>query len=167
VFGLGAQILLALVIAFSVGGIVAVPYAVSQVAAGNIDLPSLPDFAPGGDFPSTPGLPGLGGNVAPGTVAFGSSVSLSNCTLSGQTFVADANDEIFWLAQFTNRTSITDDVRLRVTLDGTEILNSRESRGTYDCLGVDTPEVGLTPGIYVFEILINGTVDARGTLFVS
>jgi hypothetical protein len=151
----------------SIAGVLAVPYVIGEFTAGRITLPSISSLVPGSGLPGTPGVPGRTGNVAPGTVAFGSSISLQTCTLSGQTIVAGSNDPIYWLAQFTRRTSPTDQVRLRVTLDGTEILDEVQARGAYDCLGVDTPEVGLSPGIYSFEVSINGSVDARGTLFVS
>jgi hypothetical protein len=72
-----------------------------------------------------------------------------------------------WLAAFTRRTQGNDEIRLRVTLNGQEIVNEVEAPGVFDCIGVEQPETNLAPGIYTFEVLLNGVVDARGTLFVS
>jgi hypothetical protein len=166
VFSGGAKAILAALVAFSIAGVLAVPYVVGEFTSGRIHFPTFPGIPNSPTGPGS-GIPGLGGNVAPGTVAFGTSISLSSCTLSGQTTTADGTDEVFWLAQFTRTTSFTDEIRLRIKFDGTEVLDEVESRGRFACLGTDTPEVGLDPGIYTFEVLINGTLDATGTLFVS
>lgn len=166
-FGAAAKGLLVALIVLGAGGIVGSAWILGELASGRIDLPALPGFptTPGG--PAFPGFPGSDGAVTPGTVAFGTVADLDTCTVRGQTVVVQNGTPIVWVAAFHRRTSAADEIRLRIRLDGTEIVNVVETRGIYDCLGTEDPEVGLTPGIYTFEVLLNGTVDATGTLFAS
>ena len=169
-FGGAAKGLLVALILLGAGGIVGGAWIFGEFASGRVDLPTIPGFPnssgnPG--FPGFPNLPGIDGAVTPGTVAFGTGADLDTCTVSGQTVIVQNGTPIYWVAAFTRRTTPADEVRLRIRLDGTEIVNEVETRGIYDCLGTEQPEVGLTPGIYTFEVLVNGTVDATGTLFAS
>ena len=71
------------------------------------------------------------------------------------------------MAQLTRRTTVSDEVRLRITLDGEELVNGIQDPGVYDCLGTEAAETGLGAGVYVFEVLINGQVNATGTIISS
>jgi hypothetical protein len=162
-FGLAGQVILVLMLALGVGGIVSVGWFLGELAGGRVNFPTLPGMPGSSAFP---GFPGLDGEVTPGTVAFGTSSDLDTCTVQGQTTVMPESGEILWIAAFTRRTSSTDEIRFRVTHDGQEIVNEIQAPGVFDCIGVEDPETGLTPGVYTFEVLLNGGVDARGTLIV-
>ncbi|HUQ43811.1 MAG TPA: hypothetical protein VM451_05275 [Candidatus Limnocylindria bacterium] len=168
--GSGAKAILAVLLAMTIAGVLAVPYVILQFTSGQLQLPSFPTFptSPNGPgTPTSPGFPGLSGNVARGTVAFGTSADLSTCTVDSQTVFMPATNKFFWMAQLTRRTTVSDAVRLRITLDGEEIVNAPQDPGVYDCLGTEQAETGLGAGVYVFEVLINGQVNATGTIISS
>lgn len=147
-FGLGAQLILGGALALAAVGIVTLPQTGGQLVA----------FPKGTDAPLT-------GNVRAGTIVFGGMADLRTCSVYGQTSRAPATG-VEWMAALERSTSPTDQVRLRVTVDGEVILDAEQSRGNYRCIGAETAEVGLPPGMYVFEVLVNGTVSAKGTLQV-
>lgn len=166
-FGTGAMALVGLLVICSVGGLVAVPVVVGDLVAGRIELPRFPGFPGSPGFPFSSGFPGLDGEITPGTVAFGTSSDLSTCTVQGQTTFLRAGGQLVWIAAFTRRTTVSDQVRLRIIVDGTEVTNDLQNPGSFDCLGTEEPEIDIGPGIYVFEVLVNGRVDASGTLVVT
>ena len=106
------------------------------------------------------------GNVPPGTVAFGSQGSLQSCSVYGQATTMLAKTETVYIGHFRRPATSSDEVRLRVSLDGTEIINEVEKRGSYVCLGSDTPETDIEAGTYHFAIYLNDELTAEGTLIV-
>jgi hypothetical protein len=164
--GTAGRVILVLAIALGIAGIAGGPYMVGQYIAGRLSVPGGAGF-PG--FPNIPGFPGssAAGAVARGTVAFGTSSSLLTCTVQGQTTFLPAGGQGVWIAAFSRRTTLNDEVRLRITVNGKETANDVQPRGSFDCLGTEKVETGLAPGTYVFEVLVNGRVDALGTLVVA
>jgi hypothetical protein len=159
-FGTAARVILGITLVLGIGGLIAVPIAAGQLLARLSEL-----GGPGA--PGVPGLPGFQvGNVPAGTVAFGTSADLVTCTIEGQLAVVPASGSFVWLGSLTSRVRPSDDVSIRVTLGGQEFANIAQPPGSYDCLGTDEPEVGLPPGTYTFEILVNGQPRATGTVFV-
>jgi hypothetical protein len=168
--GTGARAIIGVLLAMTLAGVLVVPYVILQLTSGQLRVPSFPTFPTSPNGPGTPtfpGFPGLSGNVARGTVAFGTSADLATCTVDGQTVFMPASNQFYWMAQLTRRTTVSDDVRLRITLDGEELFSAEQDPGVYDCLGTEDPETGLGAGVYVFEVLINGQVNATGTIISS
>jgi hypothetical protein len=106
------------------------------------------------------------GNVPAGTVAFGSQGSLQSCSVYGQATTMPAKTDTVFIGRFRRPATSSDEVRLRVSLDGTEIINEVEKRGSYVCLGSDTPETDIEAGTYDFSIYLNDELTAEGTLIV-
>ena len=158
--------ILVLTLLLGIGGLASIPFAIGSFFAGGLNLPG------GGGFPGFPNASGFpvfpaSGNVARGTVAFGTSSSLAICTVEDQTTFAPTGGELVWMASLTRRVTFSDEVRLRITVDGTEVTNVVQDPAIYECLGTEEPETGIEPGVYVFDVLLNGRVDATGTLFVN
>ena len=164
--GTAGKALIALVLAFDVAGIAAIPYGVAQMETFVRDgFPGFPG-APGG--PGLPGFPGGGdGFVFPGQVAFGSDANFESCTIQGQLFFATAGTSVEWVASLERTVTAQDEVFLRVTRDGQELETTLQASGTYDCLGSRAPGPGLAEGVYTYEIIVNGTVSASGSLIVQ
>ena len=164
--GTAGKALVALVLAFDVAGIAAIPYGVAQMETFVRDgFPGFPG-APGG--PGLPGFPGGGdGFVFPGQVAFGSDANFESCTIQGQLFFATAGTSVEWVASLERTVTAQDEVFLRVTRDGQELETTLQASGTYDCLGSRAPGPGLAEGVYTYEIIVNGTVSANGSLIVQ
>jgi hypothetical protein len=165
-FGTAAKAILALVIALDVAGVLVVPYVVGEFAAGRITLPRFPGF-PG--FPGAPGsgFPGRDGSVTPGTVAFGTSGDRETCSVENELIFVQESRPVVWMAALAPAAAAGDEVRLRISRDGTQISDTQQAPGPYDCLGTDVPEPPLGPGFYMYEVLVNGRVSAEGTLIVS
>jgi hypothetical protein len=106
------------------------------------------------------------GNVPAGTVAFGSQGSLQSCSVYGQATTIAAKTDTVFIGRFRRPATALDEVRLRVSVDGTEIINEVEKRGSYVCLGSDTPETDIEAGTYHFAIYLNDELTAEGTLIV-
>jgi hypothetical protein len=167
-FGTAAKALLALVVAFDVAGIAAIPYGFTRMEAFIREgLPGFPRTPGSPGFPGFPGFPGAGGGVPPGTVAFGFDVDLDTCTIGEPLFIATASTEVEWIATPDTTVKAEDEVFLRVTRDGRELSRTLQESGTYECLGSETGVPGLVDGIYTYEILVNGSVEATGSLFVQ
>ena len=160
--GTAGKAIIALVLAFDVAGVVAIPYGIAQMETLVRD--GFPGF-PGG--PGFPGLPGGDGSVFPGEVAFGSDADLDTCTIDGQLFFATAGTSVEWVASPERTVTPQDEVFLRITRDGQELETTLQPSGTYDCLGGQAPGAGLTQGVYTYEIVVNGSVDATGSLIVQ
>lgn len=107
------------------------------------------------------------GNVPPGTVAFGSQGSLQSCSVFGQATTMRAKTDTVYIGHFRRPATSSDEVRLRVSFDGTEIINEVEKRGSYVCLGSDKPETDIEAGTYHFEMFLNNELTAEGTLTVQ
>ena len=164
--GTGGTAILVVTLVLGIGGLASIPVAIGSFFAGGLNLPGGGGF-PG--FPSASGFPVFpsSGNVARGTVAFGTSSSLTTCTVEGQTNAAPAGGQLVWMASLTRRVTFSDEVRLRITVDGTEVTNVIQDPAIYECLGTEEPETDIEPGVYVFDALVNGRVDATGTLVVT
>jgi hypothetical protein len=166
-FGTAAKAILALVLVFDVAGIVAIPYGVAAMERFVREgFPGFPGFPgrPGSDFP---GLPGANGAVAPGQVAFGAEADLATCSLRSPMFVATASSEIEWIAVLESQVTPQDEVFLRISRDGQELEITLQDPGTYDCLGSEDGDALVVPGIYTYEVVVNGSIGATGSLFVQ
>jgi hypothetical protein len=166
-FGTAAKAILGLVLAFDVAGIVAIPYGVAAMERFVREgLPGFPGFPgrPGSNFP---GLPGANGAVAPGQVAFGAEADLASCSLRSPMVVATASSEIKWIAVLESQVTPQDEVFLRISRDGQELEITLQDPGTYDCLGSEDGTALLVPGIYTYEVVVNGSIGATGSLFVQ
>ena len=164
--GTAGKALIALVLAFNVAGIAAIPTGITEMAKLVRDgIPGFPGF-PGGPGAPFPGVPGAG-FVVPGQVAFGTNANLETCTIDGQLFFATAGTPVEFLASLDRRVTPQDEVFLQVTHDGDVLETTLQDAGVYDCLGSDGPEPGLVPGVYTYEIIVNGTVSATGSLIVQ
>lgn len=163
--GTAGKALIALVLAFDVAGIVAIPYGITQMEKFVRDgFPGFPG-APGS--PGFPGFPGAEGFVLPGQVAFGTNADLDSCTIDGQLFFATTAARIEWVAVLEHAVTPQDEVFLRITRDGQELETTLQDPGTYDCLGSADPEPALVEGVYTYEVVVNGTVSSTGSLFVQ
>ncbi|HET9851744.1 MAG TPA: hypothetical protein VFP56_04475 [Candidatus Limnocylindrales bacterium] len=165
--GTAGKAILALVLAFDVAGIVAIPYGVAAMADFVRDgFPGFPGFPgrPGSDFP---GLPGANGEVASGQVAFGAEADLATCSIRFPLFLATASSDVEWIAALENRVTPQDEVFLRISRDGQDLETTLQNPGTYDCLGSEDGDAVDVPGIYTYEVLVNGSVRATGSLFVQ
>ncbi len=161
--GTAAKALLALILVFDVAGLAAIPYGISELA--RITRDGIPGF-PGFPGPGGPGDPLLNGAVAPGNIEFGRAANPGSCTLDAQSPFGDRGDRMAWLAMLQQAVVPTDEVFVRVTLDDTVLETTLQEPGTYDCLIGETPPAGLRAGMYLYEVIVNGIVVARGTLFV-
>jgi hypothetical protein len=163
--GTAGKALIALVLAFDVAGIVAIPYGVTRLEQFVRDgFPGFPG-APGS--PGFPGFPTGDGFVFPGQVAFGSAANLDDCTVDGPLLFVTAGTPVEWIAAFERQVTPQDEVFVRTTRDGLVLDTTLQEPGTYDCLGSDTPESGLVAGVYTYEVLVNGSVSATGSLIVQ
>lgn len=154
--GSGRKAIIVLAIVLGVTGIGTAAFLVGRFLAGDLTLPGLPGI---------PGFPGSG-IVTPGTVAFGTSSDLSNCSVQGQTTSLPAGGQGVWIESFSRQTTFADEVRLRISVNATQRTDEVQDRGIFTCLGTEKLETDLTPGTYLFEVLLNGRVDASGSLFV-
>jgi hypothetical protein len=84
----------------------------------------------------------------------------------GQATTIPAKTDTVFIGRFRRPATALDEVRLRVSQDGTEIINEVEKRGRYVCLGSDTPETDIEAGTYHFAIYLNDELTAEGTLIV-
>ena len=169
-FGGGARVIVGLLIVLSIAGIASTAYVASEFLAGRITLPRFNPSAgfPGSSgFPGSVGLPGRDGRVEAGSVAFGTANDLSTCSLTGRNSFQSTDGPVTWLATFSHRTLNSDEIRVRVELDGRQISDERQTPGVYDCIGPLTPETDLKPGFYSFEVVVNGNVEATGILFAG
>ena len=162
--GTAGKALLALVIAFDVAGIAVIPYGFSQMQ--ELVRNGFPGF-PGG--PGSPTFPGPGGEefVETGQVAFGTGVDLESCSIDNPLFFVTASTRVEWIASLQTRVTPADEVFLRVSRNGTVLETTFQEPGSYSCLGSASPQPGLSEGIYTYEIVVNGSVDATGSLFVQ
>jgi hypothetical protein len=144
-FGRVARGIVGLTIAIGVLGVGAFGFAIVSLVAGSV---------------------GTAGNVPPGTVAFGSQGSLKSCSVFGQATTMQAKTDTVFIGHFKRPATALDEVRLRVSFDGQEIINEVEKKGIYACLGTDTPETDLGVGTYHFAMYLNNELTAEGTLVV-
>jgi hypothetical protein len=163
--GTAGKALIALALAFDVAGILAIPYGYAEME--RIVRQGIPGFPGAPGSPTFPGFPGGDGSVVGGQVAFGSDADLETCTLRFPLIVATAGTRVEWIAVTAERVIPQDEVFLRITHDGTVLETTLQDPGTYDCLGSETPEDPLLEGVYTYEVLVNGSVSATGSLFVQ
>ena len=164
-FGTAAKGLLALVLAFDVAGVVAIPYGFAQME--QVFRNGFPGFPRSPGSPTVPGLTGNDGEVFPGEVAFGAVADVEACTIAFPLFVASPTTEVEWVAALEDPPTPQDEVFLRVSRDGREVDTTLQVAGSSGCLGSETAVSGLVRGIYTYEILVNGSVEATGSLFVQ
>ena len=163
--GTAGKALIALVLAFDVAGIIAIPYGIAQMEKFVRDgFPGFPG-APG--TPGFPGFPGDEGIVFPGQVAFGTNANLDSCTVESQLIFATTAARIEWIAALERTVTAQDEVFLRITRDGQVLETTLQDPGTYDCLGSVDPEPTLVEGVYTYDVVVNGTVSSTGSLFVQ
>jgi hypothetical protein len=163
--GTAGKALIALALAFDVAGIVAIPYGFAEME--RIVRQGFPGFPGAPGSPNFPGFPGADGAVFGGQVAFGHDADLETCTLRFPLIVATAGTQVEWIAVTGERVTPQDEVFLRITRDGTVLEMTLQDRGTYDCLGSENPGDALVEGVYTYEVLVNGSVSATGSLFVQ
>jgi hypothetical protein len=163
--GIAAKALLALILAFDIAGIAAIPYGVSQMQ--ELFRNGFPGFPGGPGSPTVPCFPGENGEVFPGEVTFGVGADIDTCTIRFPLFVATASTEVEWIASLERSVTPQDEVFLRVTRDGRELDTTLQEPGAYDCLGSETGATDLVQGVYTYEVLVNGSVEATGSLFVQ
>ena len=149
--GNAGRALIAASIAFAVVGCVSVPVTMNSLLQRQLN-------GPGGLFP---------GNVPVGTVAFGIAGDLRTCTVLGQITTTTAFSPVVFMGHLQRPATPSDEVRLRITLNGTDLVNEVESPGAYSCLGTATPETDIAVGIYEVTMLVNGAVSAHGALVVQ
>lgn len=151
VLGTRGRAFVGVTIVLAIVGLVSAPLAIGSILGR---VPTMPSTT----FP---------GNVPAGAVVFGTSGNLRTCTVSNQMTTAAAFSPIAFMGHMARTATPSDEVRLVVTRDGTEILNKVQTAATYVCLGTATPESDIESGTYVFEIRLNGEASAIGTLVVQ
>jgi hypothetical protein len=150
-FGGRARALLGATIVLGVVGLVAAPFAFGALMARQLSVP-------GRSFP---------GNVPAGSVVFGPTGNLQTCTVNNQTTTAAPFSPIVFMGHFRRPATPLDVVRMRVSVDGTEIVNEVENRGSFECLGISTAETDIGAGHYEFRMFLNDELTAEGLLTVQ
>jgi len=145
-----ARLLVGATIVLAIAGLVAAPFAFGALMARQLNFPGRPFV----------------GNVPAGTVVFGPTGNLQTCTVNSQTTTAAPFAPIVFMGHFQRAATPLDVVRLRVSVDGTEIVNEVENRGTFECLGISTPETDIGAGLYDFQMFLNDQLTAEGELTV-
>ena len=104
-----------------------------------------------------------------GEVVFRTTASDDVCSTRDRTASITTKDTIYYAAYLRDRVGPTETVSLRVTRDGQEVTTEDlPPNGTeFDCFGLTEPMGPFQPGVYVFEVLRNGKVEASGTLTVT
>lgn len=159
--GTAGKALLALVVLADLAGVVAIPYGLGEMERFVRDFRGFPGFSPG------TGLPNNDSFVAPGLVTFSSDVDLDACTAAFPFFIASPTSEVKWLAIPRTRVTPQDEVFVRITRDGRELETTLQDPGTYECLGSEEPIADLHSGVYTYELIVNGSSGASGTLIVQ
>jgi hypothetical protein len=101
--------------------------------------------------------------VPPGEVQFGSESSLATCTIPHPATVFGRGAPVAWIARYSRPTTALDVVRLRVTRDGSVIIDEQERPQAAACLGTSKAETGVIPGTYEFTVTVNDEVRAIGS----
>jgi hypothetical protein len=159
--GTAAKALLALALVADIGGIVAIPYGIGEMVRVLRDFHGFPSFAPG------TGVPNGGGFAARGRVTFSASVDVDTCTASVPFFLASPTSQVRWLAVPTHSMTPQDEVFLRITRDGQELETTLQEPGESDCIGSEEPIANLQSGVYTYQLIVNGSNSAIGTLVVQ
>jgi hypothetical protein len=60
-----------------------------------------------------------------------------------------------------------DEVFLRITRDGQELETTLQEPGESDCIGSEEPIANLQSGVYTYQLIVNGSNSAIGTLVVQ
>jgi hypothetical protein len=159
--GTAGTALLALAIVADAAGIAVIPYGVGEMERFVRDFRGFPGLTPG------TGLPSSGGVGTPGQVTFASSVDLDTCTGSFPVFITSPEAHVAWLAVPRRPVTPQDEVFVQVTRDG-EVIDTRlQDPGSHDCFCSEEAIPGLQSGVYVYQLIVNGSVDATGTLLVQ
>ena len=159
--GTAGKALLALALVADIAGVLAIPAGIGEMARFFRDFHGFPGFTPG------TGLPNGGGFAVPGQVTFSADVDLDTCTASFPLFVASPSSQVKWMAIPKNRVMPQDEVFLRISRDGQELDTTFQVPGTYDCIGSEEPISDLQSGVYTYQLFVNGTTSATGTLIVQ
>jgi hypothetical protein len=104
-----------------------------------------------------------------GQIIFGTRAGDGVCSVRDQTTSITARDTVFYAAHLRNSAGPNETLSRQITRDG-QLVSTDEipPNGTrFDCLGLSEPLGPLEPGVYLFEILRAGTVEASGTLTVT
>jgi hypothetical protein len=160
-FGTAAKGLLALAIAADVVGVVAIPFGVSEMVRVFRDFHGFPGLAPG------TGLPGANGVVQPGRVVFARNVDLEACTAASPVFLATSSSNVEWLATPQLPVTTDDEVFLRISLNGDVLETTLQDPAAYRCVGSDVAIPDLQGGVYTYDLIVDGSVSATGTLLVQ
>jgi hypothetical protein len=159
--GTAGKALLALAIAADIGGVLAIPYGVAEMVRVAQQFRGFPGLTPG------TGLPGANGQVRRGQVVFAANVDLDSCTASFPLFVATPSTQVEWVAATQLPVTAQDEVFLRITRNGEELETTLQAPASYDCLGSEAPLTALQSGVYTYEVIVNGSISATGTLLVQ
>jgi hypothetical protein len=151
VLGTRGRALIGATLVVAIVGLVSVPFTIGAALSRQLD-------GPDGVFP---------GNVPAGTVAFGTSGNLRTCTVQDQFTVAAPFSPVVFMGHLATAATPDDEVRLLITVNGTQIVNEIEERSSYACLGTGQAETDIGAGTYLFQVFLNGQVSAQGTLVVE
>jgi hypothetical protein len=141
--------------------VLAIPYGVAEMVRAVQQFHGFPGLTPG------TGLPGGNGEVRPGQLVFAVDVDLDSCTVRFPLFVATSTTQVKWIATPLRRVTPQDEVFLRISRNGAELETTLQDPATYDCVGSDAAGPGLQNGVYTYELIVNGSVSATGTLLVQ
>ena len=104
-----------------------------------------------------------------GQIVFGTTAGDDVCSIRSQTTAITARDTIFYAAHLKNSVGPAETLTLRITRNGQEVTTDvlPPYGSEFDCFGLKEPIGPLQPGVYVFEVLRAGAVEATGTLTVT
>jgi hypothetical protein len=103
-----------------------------------------------------------------GKVLFGTAIGKDLCTVNNKTTTVNAADPIFFSAVLKHHMDGNQAITLHITKDGKDLVNYDEpADGTaFDCYGNRESLGPLEAGLYRFEVIHNGEVEATGDLTV-
>lgn len=104
-----------------------------------------------------------------GQILFGTAPGGDLCSVGAEARSVRSADPVYFAAVLRDRMPGTASIRLVVTRDGQPYFDHVEpADGTeFECYGSRESIGPLEPGVYVFEVTHDGTVEASGTLTVT
>ena len=104
-----------------------------------------------------------------GQIVFGTAAGDDVCSIRSQTTAISARDTVYYAAHLKSSVGPSETLTLRITRNGQEVTTDElpPYGSEFDCFGLKEPIGPLQPGVYVFEVLRAGVVEATGTLTVT
>ena len=94
-------------------------------------------------------------------------MTLRSCEVHEQRSTFTALEGFAWIATLTTPATPDEKVELRVSEGGAVLGVVPEESGFFICLGPPGRDVGLPPGTYLIEIVVDGQVRAAGTVTLT